>query len=100
MKVNVIGLRKVSGTTKAGQAYKAVDLFYTYQNPDCDGVMTGNKRLYDNIMDKFPVAHMIKVNDVVNLDFDNGGYLVGLEIVPVSSPAPAAPIPPKSGFLK
>lgn len=102
MKVNVVGIRKVEGKSKAGESYRAKDLYFTHESHDCDGLMAGSKRLYDNMLDKFPVGHMIKVGDTVNLDFDTNGYLVGIEILSsgVASSGSSTPVPPKSGLFK
>lgn len=100
MKVNVVGTRKRSGTSKkTGNPYNCVDLFFTYPASGCVGLMAGEKALFDSDLETFPVINTIKPGDIVNLDYGPTGYLVGIEIVG-SSGAPASPLPPKSGGLR
>lgn len=92
MKVNIVGTNKRSGVSKkSGNAYTAVDLYFTYPATNVNGVVAAEKTLFDSDLEAHPVIYQIKPGDVVNLDYGPTGRVVGVEIVPASS-SPAQPV--------
>ena len=64
-----------SGKSKKGQAFTI--LYYTFSNARVHGQAADKQWIYEDSGIKLPEG--LEPGEALDLDFDNGGYLVGLD---------------------
>ena len=81
MKINVIGKAHLQGTSKkSGKPYNFVQVHYNGPARGVEGLAAQTLMLDPAL---YPVES-ISVNSTYNVEFDNRGFVVGFDQVPVS----------------
>lgn len=79
MKVKVLGIQSVDYVSrKTGNPVKGVTLHTTYKDAQVQGDATGNIFVSDNL--GIPCVPEIRPGMMVNVEYNNRGYVAGLEI--------------------
>lgn len=70
-KITIVGIRNVDFTDQSGKAIKGLSLFYTMEDDNTMGVMTGKMFLSDKKISS--LDYIPKAGDVVYVNYDRYG---------------------------
>ena len=76
MLVQVLGVANIDFTTKEGQAVKGTSLYVAYEAEGVEGLKADRFFVRDGVA----IPKEMKINDMLEVDFNNRGKLEGIKL--------------------